>query len=233
MTKQDDGTYLVTYTYGFDNANYGLKTLTTTFGKSTVVYGDVNGDGKINSGDAALTYAYVNGKIKFKEDIAMMEDTIFYIDILLNNNDIFFSEYITYHYYHNKNSASRSIKNCIRNYQDAFKVHKIIREKLKRKKLLTDRRKELLNSKTSKIIADTINNIYRYDKKILQDLYGEIIKSKEIMEILQNCNKEYIDTHNYIIIYFLKNKYYNNLKNFLFLRKIMAKIKDFLTGRYK
>ena len=67
VTKQDDGTYLVTYTYGFDNANYGLKTLTTTFGKSTVVYGDVNGDGKINSGDAALTYAYVNGKIKFKE----------------------------------------------------------------------------------------------------------------------------------------------------------------------
>lgn len=175
----------------------------------------------------------IKGKIKFNEDIAMMEDTIFYIDILLNNNDIFFSEYITYHYYHNKNSASRSIKNCIRNYQDALKVHKIIREKLKHKKLLTDRRKELLNSKTSKIIADTINNIYRYDKKILQDLYGEIIKSKEIMEILQNCNKEYIDTHNYIIIYFLKNKYYNNLKNFLFLRKIMAKIKDFLTGRYK
>lgn len=27
----------------------------------------MNGDGKINSGDAALTYAYVNGKIKFKE----------------------------------------------------------------------------------------------------------------------------------------------------------------------
>lgn len=67
VTKQDDGTYLVTYTYGFDNANYGLKTLTTTFGKSTVVYGDVNGDGKINSGDAALTYAYVNGKIKLKD----------------------------------------------------------------------------------------------------------------------------------------------------------------------
>ncbi len=67
VTKQDDGTYLVTYTYGFDNTNYGLKTLTTTFGEATVVFGDVNGDGKINSGDAALTYAYVNGKIKLKE----------------------------------------------------------------------------------------------------------------------------------------------------------------------
>ena len=175
----------------------------------------------------------IKNKIKFDEDISMMEDTIFYIDILLNDNDIFFSEYVTYHYYYNKNSASRSIKNCIRNYQDALQVHKIIREKLKYKNLLTDRRKKILNSKTSKIIADTINNIYRYDKKALQDLYREITESKEIMEILQKCNKEYIDIHNYIIIYFLKNKRYNSLKFFLFFRKIMAKIKDFLMRRYK
>ena len=67
LSKNDDGSYLVTYTYGFDNANYGLKTLTTTFGKAAVAYGDVNGDGKINTADAAMTYAYVNKKIEFSE----------------------------------------------------------------------------------------------------------------------------------------------------------------------
>ena len=63
VTKQDDGTYLVTYTYGFDNANYGLKTLTTTFGEATVIFGDVNGDQEVDVNDAILVYAYVNGKI--------------------------------------------------------------------------------------------------------------------------------------------------------------------------
>ena len=68
VTKQDDGTYLVTYTYGFDNANYGLKTLTTTFGEATVIFGDVNGDGVVNIKDAILTYACVNRKTTFTED---------------------------------------------------------------------------------------------------------------------------------------------------------------------
>jgi len=68
LSKKADGRYLVTYTYGFDNANYGLKTLTTTFGEATVIFGDVNGDGKINTGDAALVYAYIKGKSTLTED---------------------------------------------------------------------------------------------------------------------------------------------------------------------
>ena len=35
---------------------------------SSVVYGDVNGDGKINTADAAITYASVNKKITLKEE---------------------------------------------------------------------------------------------------------------------------------------------------------------------
>ena len=74
VTKQSDGTYLVTYTYGFDNANYGLKTLTTTFGEATVIFGDVNGDGEVTTFDAALTYAYVNKKVTFTEEQQKVAD---------------------------------------------------------------------------------------------------------------------------------------------------------------
>ena len=74
VTKQDDGTYLVTYTYGFDNANYGMKTLTTTFGEATVIFGDVNGDGEVTTFDAALTYAYVNKKVTFTEEQQKVAD---------------------------------------------------------------------------------------------------------------------------------------------------------------
>ena len=35
--------------------------------KSSIAYGDVNGDGKINTADAALTYASINGKVTLKE----------------------------------------------------------------------------------------------------------------------------------------------------------------------
>ena len=68
LSKKADGTYLVTYTYGFDNENYGLKTLTTTFGKPDFIYGDVDGDGEVNLLDAALVYAYVNGRRSLTED---------------------------------------------------------------------------------------------------------------------------------------------------------------------
>lgn len=33
----------------------------------SVIYGDVNGDGEVTTFDAALTYAYVNKKLKFTE----------------------------------------------------------------------------------------------------------------------------------------------------------------------
>ncbi len=68
LSKKADGRYLVTYTYGFDNANYGLKTLTTTFGEATVIFGDVDGNQEVDVNDAILVYAYVNGKVEFTED---------------------------------------------------------------------------------------------------------------------------------------------------------------------
>ena len=35
---------------------------------SPILYGDVNGDGNINSIDAAMVYAYHNGKVTLTED---------------------------------------------------------------------------------------------------------------------------------------------------------------------
>ena len=42
--------------------------------KSSIVYGDVNGDGKINTADAALTYASINGKVTLKEEQQKVAD---------------------------------------------------------------------------------------------------------------------------------------------------------------
>ena len=43
-----------------------VTTLTLSI-KNSIVYGDMNGDGLINSTDAAIIYRYANGKISFTE----------------------------------------------------------------------------------------------------------------------------------------------------------------------
>ena len=43
-----------------------VTTLTLSI-KNSIVYGDINGDGLVNSTDAAIIYRYANGKISFTE----------------------------------------------------------------------------------------------------------------------------------------------------------------------
>lgn len=173
----------------------------------------------------------IKNRIYFDTNLAMMEDTIFYLDLLLDGNNIYFSNDITYHYYFNTNSASRSISNCIRNYHNALLVNKIFKDKLENKRKNSKYREKIYNTKTSKSIAETINSLFKYDKKQMKNLYIEICNSSEVMDILDNCDTKNMSKQNSIIVYLLIRKKFYLLKIFLIIRKNLSKIKTLVTRR--
>lgn len=170
----------------------------------------------------------IKNKIRFDEKINMMEDTIFYIDLLLNENDIWFFDKIVYHYYFNEQSASRNVKNCLRNYHDTVQVHNLIKDRLHKKKLLTNERNLILSARTSRIIAEIVNNVYKYDNVNFKGIYSEIIENREVNNIMQECKKRYINIQNYFIIVFIRKKKYKLLRNFLLIRSKLARLKKLI-----
>ncbi len=64
----------------------------------------------------------------FNEDIHMMEDLLFYLDLLLNIESIYFYDYYSYHYLLNLSSSSKNRANLMRNFNDVIKIVKIIEQ---------------------------------------------------------------------------------------------------------
>lgn len=173
----------------------------------------------------------IKNKVFFNNKLAMMEDTIFYLDLLLDGNDILFSDSITYHYYLNKKSASQNIQNAYRNYKNALLVNKIFEEKLKMKNIYSEKRKKIFYTKTSLSIASYIYTTFKYDRRNFKKCYENIINNQEICDILKYAELKNINKQNLYIIKFLKYKKYRLLRIFLNFRYFMAKIKNRLLKR--
>lgn len=58
----------------------------------------------------------------FREDIHMMEDMLFYLDLLLNVNNIYLYDYKCYHYIVHMSSSSKRRNNLLRNFNDTIRV---------------------------------------------------------------------------------------------------------------
>lgn len=173
----------------------------------------------------------IKNKIYFDTNLSMMEDELFYLDILLANNNIYFYDKVTYHYLYNKNSASRNYKNMKRNFQDSIKLNRIIEQKLEDANLFTSERKKMLDTSTSKFISETIYTLYKKDRRTMNELYNEIVSQENIMNILKNANLQDINTQNVCIIKNLINKNKILLKLFLAIRTILANLKTLLGVR--
>ena len=73
-------------------------------------------------------------KVKpFNVNLSMMEDTIFFVDLLLNLKSIYIYDCPLYHYYLNKNSVSKSINNYLRNLNNVLEVNKLMQNMLENK----------------------------------------------------------------------------------------------------
>ena len=173
----------------------------------------------------------VNNNILFKQDIPYMEDTIFYIELILSNSSLFMADEKTYHYFYNNNSATKSPKKLKVNIDSVLSVTEIIIEMLnkKNKKLLQD-----INLWCNNCFVIIMNNFFRIYKLQVESNYQ--IK-KEISEICDNELFQYIMNNlmikvipfQYKIQYkMLKKKKINLLVQYYKFRIFLSKIKSIL-----
>ncbi|MBL8030758.1 MAG: glycosyltransferase family 2 protein [Candidatus Doudnabacteria bacterium] len=71
-----------------------------------------------------------NNNILFPTEVSMMEDVLFYIDVLSAADQIFISSLPLYHYVQNANSASRSISKLLDNASSTLSASNLIAAKI-------------------------------------------------------------------------------------------------------
>ena len=164
--------------------------------------------------------------------LAMREDTVFYIDLFLNIENLYIMDEPLYHYYYNENSASNSSQNYIRNFDNLILVNEIIKDKLIKKDLDNKKNQNIYNTTYARSIENTCFNIFKtQDKNLIREKYKYIIEKKETLDILKKAKKIKIPIHNLIAIKIMEKKNIESLIKYYSFRIKLTKIKSILTRR--
>lgn len=166
--------------------------------------------------------------IYFREDIKMMEDVVFYLDILSKTGNLYIIEKITYNIQFNTNGATNNKKNYERNINDVIKVNNYIKKILHKEKLDNLDNIVMLNTANSKAISDFIFKQYLYGDDAI-NLCKKLYCNNNFIDIVDNSDKNKINKQRYIILKLVKNKQINSLKLFFKFRKILRKLKNDLS----
>lgn len=164
----------------------------------------------------------------FKEDISLMEDAIFYVELFNNINSIYFLDKPLYHYYFNVNSCTKSDKFYVRNINNLVKVDDYLIKIIQSSKFKSSSRTMIINNRIASIILDNFYSLYRSfngNKKDLKKIMNDILDNQGIYNLL--CISNLNNVKNYIKItrnLLLKRKY-----KILFIiyeaRKTISKLK--------
>lgn len=115
----------------------------------------------------------------FNENLHMMEDTCFYMDIFTNADAIFFSDKRTYHYFESEGSVTRSPERYIRNLKDILLVNAELKGVLGKSGLLTDEIREVMDIEHVRLMSEyaylAYENTNDGTKGIVSTLRGEKI----------------------------------------------------------
>lgn len=169
---------------------------------------------------------------KFNSNLAMMEDTIFTIELLTSIKSIYILDDCLYHYNIVLNSASHSVNNCMRNFKDILLVNKIEKKYLISKNIANDEIIKLCDTSHAIMIEEICYKLYfeltndKFEKRI-----DEILNQDNVLKILENSYLNNLKFHVKISLILLKNKDVKKMKIFFKIRKFFSKIKSKLTNK--
>lgn len=162
--------------------------------------------------------------VKFPLDIAMMEDVIFYLRLLLSIKNMYIIDDSLYTIMFNPLGATNNVKNYKRNILNVIKVNLYIKEELTKNKIINDKLKECTNVNTLNSISDFIFKYYLYSKENTIELCKEI-KNDDFIKIVDETNLKLINIQRRSILKLIRNNKYLLLRIFLYLRKIVFKLR--------
>lgn len=172
--------------------------------------------------------------ISFKKDIKIMEDTIFYNELMNNINSIYFLDKPLYHYYCNQSSCTKSSEYYIRNMYNLIKVNKYLVSIIKNGKFYSKERLEKMNAIHVDYIMSYFYVMYKESYKNKKELISEIdkiLENKEIIKLLNNVKLTYLSFHLRVGTNLIINRKYKRLFLFYEFRYYMSKIKDIVLNR--
>ena len=133
----------------------------------------------------------------FREDIHMMEDLLFYIDLLSNIDNIYFLDYCAYHYIYRSSSSSKRRDWILRNLNDTLEVVKIVEEFLDKNMYDTKIYNQVHYIYSTMIVKYILRTFQKEDEYMLEfDKMKEILSNSEIQRIINGV--EFPDTNEYI-----------------------------------
>ena len=166
--------------------------------------------------------SYLN--VKFPTDIAMMEDVVFYINLLLNIDSMYVTDKTLYTIMFNDEGATNNVKNYKRNINNVILVNKYIKNILKENKLLTATNMSKLNINNLNSIADFIFRYYLYGN---EDIIGfcKEISSEGFLNMINETDLSLISLPRRVLLKLINKKRYRTLKIYFILRKFVFNLK--------
>lgn len=170
----------------------------------------------------------INKKIYFKEEISMMEDTIFYIELLTSDMQIYISSEEIYHYYNNQKSATKSLDNILNNIYTILNVNNILKGILEKNKY-DNSYKVVMNTNHCNMIINMLFTLYKRkikDSFEIKDIICKLLENKNFINIINNIDFKVIPFHFKLQSWCVKNKKINILLKYYKIRVFFSVIKD-------
>lgn len=161
-------------------------------------------------------------KSRFPTDIAMMEDVIFYIDLLMNINSLYITDESLYTIMFNQNGATNNVFNYTRNINNVILVNDYIKKILVSNNIDSIENIENININNLKAIADFAFKNYVYGTNTLV-----LCKNTVIDSLMENTDLNKIDIVRRVLLKLWFKRSYLLLNLYFLLRKIVFKIKNF------
>jgi len=172
--------------------------------------------------------------IKFKENIKLMEDTIFYNELMNKIYSIYFLDESFYHYYCNQESCTKSKDFYIRNMYNLIEVNKYLTDIIKKGRFYTDVRLKKMNAKHMNLIMNHFFIMYKEsfkDKIELVNEINKILENKDVIKLINETDLSYLPFHLRICIKLIIKKKFNKLFIFYKFRYCLSVIKDKILKR--
>lgn len=163
-------------------------------------------------------------KARFPLDIAMMEDVVFYLRLLLDTTSMYVIDDELYTIMYNPEGATNNTKNYERNILNIVKVNAYLEKELLKKDKSLTYLKEKINISNLTSISDFIFRHYLFSNEDTIKLCKNI-KSDELNNIIDNSNLKEMNIQRRIIIKLLRKNKYKQLHLVFILRKIIYKLR--------
>ena len=161
---------------------------------------------------------------RFPIKIRMMEDVIFYLELLINTKSMYIINDSLYTIMYNPTGITNNVNNTKKNILDVMDVNLYIKSILKDNNLDNSSLYSKININTLNSISDFIFKYYLSGRKDTLNICKEI-NNATYLTLVNETNLKLINLQRRIILKLIKNKNYLLLNIYMFIRKIIFKLR--------